>query len=132
MVLPGSDGAELVDELKPSERSRLDDQLLLDGFFQQLGEHDWAMYKPRWGAFYQTRLEEFLIERKIDTLIFAGCNFPNCPRTSMYEASERDFRVVMTEDAISGVYDKGMEEMKNIGVSILSSKEIIKQINLAQ
>lgn len=132
LVLPGSDGAELVDELKPSERSRLDDQLLLDGYFQQLGEYDWAMYKPRWGAFYQTRLEEFLIERKIDTLIFAGCNFPNCPRTSMYEASERDFRVVMTKDAISGVYDKGMEEMRNIGVSVLSSKEIIKQIHLAQ
>src|SRR3989442_358297 len=30
----------------------------------------------------------------ISTLVCCGCNFPNCPRTSLYEASERDFRLV--------------------------------------
>ena len=37
--------------------------------------------------------------------MFCGCNFPNCPRTSIYEASERDFRVVLARDAISGFPD---------------------------
>lgn len=46
----------------------------------------------------------------------------------MYEASERDLRVVMAVDAISGVYDKGVEELKNIGVAVLSSGDIIRQI----
>jgi nicotinamidase-related amidase len=128
LVLPGSAGAEIVNEIKPQKSARLDSDLLLNGHFQQLGEFDWAMYKPRWGAFYETHLEEFLIQREIDTLIFTGCNFPNCPRTSMYEASERDFRVVMTADAISGVYEKGIQELGNIGVSILTSDDIIKQI----
>lgn len=127
-VLPGGTGAELVDDLKPSKNSCLDSELLLNGHFQQLGAFDWVMYKPRWGAFYQTNLEAFLVERGIDTLVFSGCNFPNCPRTSMYEASERDFRVVMSADAISGVYEKGLQEMQNIGVSVLSSDEIIKHI----
>ncbi|MNB91845.1 N-carbamoylsarcosine amidase [compost metagenome] len=128
-VLPFSAGAELVDEIKPPKSPILDSDLLLSGHFQQLGEYDWAMYKPRWGAFYQTQLEEFLSQRNIDTLIFAGCNFPNCPRTSMYQASERDLRVVMAADAISGVYEKGSAELRNIGVSVLESDDIIRQID---
>lgn len=127
-VSPDTDGAELVNEIKPDPCPPLQGQLLLNSEFQQLGEYDWAMYKPRWGAFYQTDLEEFLIQKGIDTIIFAGCNFPNCPRTSMYEASERDLKVVMTEDAISGVYEKGIEEMRNIGVSVLESNEIINKL----
>jgi nicotinamidase-related amidase len=84
------------------------------------------MYKPRWGAFYKTALEEFLQDRGIDTLVFSGCNYPNCPRTSIYEASERDFRVVLAQDAISQLYSKDKEELKNIGVSLLSASEIQK------
>jgi len=82
------------------------------------------MYKPRWGAFYKTHLEEFLKEHDKDTIVFSGCNFPNCPRTSIYEASERDFRIVLVKDAISQLYPKGEKEMKNIGVSLLAVNEI--------
>jgi nicotinamidase-related amidase len=59
-----------------------------------------------------------------------GCNFPNCPRTSVYEASERDFRVVLVEDAISGLYPKGKEEMLNIGVQVMKT-EAVKQAVIA-
>lgn len=60
----------------------------------------------------------------MDTLVFSGCNYPNCPRTSIYEASERDFRVVLVKDAISQLYPKGEEEMENIGVGLLATHEI--------
>lgn len=70
-------------------------------------------------------------EKDIDTLVFFGCNFPNCPRTSMYEASERDFKVVMVEDAVSGVYPKGIEEIQNIGVNIYSTKEFIGALTVS-
>jgi nicotinamidase-related amidase len=53
-----------------------------------------------------------------------GCNFPNCPRTSIYEASERDFRIVLVEDAVSGLYERGTEEMRNIGVRLMSTNEL--------
>jgi nicotinamidase-related amidase len=86
------------------------------------------MYKPRWGAFYGTQLEGFLKERDRDTVVFSGCNFPNCPRTSIYQASERDFRVVLVTDAISQLYSKGEDEMKNIGVSLLTTKEMEKHL----
>jgi nicotinamidase-related amidase len=124
IVAPGSEGAELVYALKPDSTTKLNANELLSGEFQKLGRNEYVMYKPRWGAFYATRLEEFLKERKLDTLVFSGCNYPNCPRTSIYEASERDFRVVLAKDAISQLYPKGEEEMKNIGVSLLDTNEI--------
>ncbi len=128
MVSPGSDGAELVEAIKPDESTRLDANELLSGNLQQIGNNEYVMYKPRWGAFYKTPLEEFLQQREVDTLVFSGCNYPNCPRTSIYEASERDFRVVLVNDAVSQLYPKGEEEMKNIGVSLLETAEVKKQV----
>jgi hypothetical protein len=46
-------------------------------------------------------------------------NFPNCPRTSIYEASEREFRIVLVSDAVSGLYDRGVDECRAIGVHVL-------------
>ncbi len=125
MAVPGSDGAELVQDLKPYPSVRLDCDALLRGDLQRLAENEYAMYKPRWGAFYGTMLEAFLCERGIDTIVFAGCNFPNCPRTSIYEASERDFRIVAVTDAISGAYDQGIAELRNIGVLAVSTEETL-------
>lgn len=125
MAAPGSDGAELVDDLKPDPSVRLDCDALLRGEFQRLAENEYAMYKSRWGAFYETKLEPFLKECGIDTIVFAGCNFPNCPRTSIYEASERDFRIVVVTDAISGAYERGIAELRNIGVLALTTEEAL-------
>jgi nicotinamidase-related amidase len=76
------------------------------------------MYKPRWGAFYRTKLERHLRDSGSDTVVFAGCNFPNCPRTSIYEASERDFRTVLVSDAVSGLDGRGIKECRAIGVEV--------------
>jgi len=125
MVAPGSEGAELLDELKPDPTLHLDADALLRGEFQCLAKNEFVMYKPRWGAFYGTSLEAFLREHGIDTIVLAGCNFPNCPRTTIYEASERDFRIVAVVDAISGAYDRGVEELRNIGVLALTTDQCL-------
>jgi nicotinamidase-related amidase len=91
---------------------------------QTLGAREVAIYKPRWGAFYRTPLQEHLCEHAVSTIVFAGCNFPNCPRTSIYEASERDFRVVVVRDAISGLYERAEKELTNIGVHLIGSNEV--------
>lgn len=65
----------------------------------------------------------------MSTLVFCGCNFPNCPRTSIYEASERDFRVVVVRDAVSGLYERGERELENIGVHVSSSDEVIHALH---
>ncbi|MDP0496623.1 MAG: isochorismatase family cysteine hydrolase [Verrucomicrobiota bacterium JB024] len=128
IVEPGTDGAEIVANLKPAPELRLDAGALLAGHAQAVGEHEFIFYKPRWGAFYGTALEVFLREHGVDTLVFAGCNFPNCPRTSIYEASERDFRVVLARDAVSGLYDKGEQELEAIGVRLCSTAELMAAI----
>ena len=125
VVIPGSDGAELMDELKPSSTIRLDPDLLLSGHLQQIGTMEWIMYKPRWGAFYNTLLEKHLHSLDINTVVVCGCNFPNCPRATIYEASERDFRIVLAKNATSLIYDIGLEELENIGVSLMNTDECI-------
>jgi nicotinamidase-related amidase len=125
MAVPGSDGADLLDDLKPDPALRLDAEALLRGEFQRLAQNEFVMYKARWGAFYGTSLEAFLRGRDVDTIVLAGCNFPNCPRTTIYEASERDFRIVAVVDAISGAYDRGIQELRNIGVLALATHECL-------
>jgi nicotinamidase-related amidase len=128
LVLAGSLGCQLATELLPHTGIELDVNLLLSGGIQTIGSGEVIIYKPRWGAFYTTPLEQYLREKGISTLVFSGCNFPNCPRTSIYEASERDFRVVLAEDAISGLYDQGRLEMNNIGVELLLTDQIIDAV----
>ena len=103
IVMPGNDGAELMDELKPSSSIRLKSDLLLSGSLQHIGPMEWIMYKPRWGAFYNTLLEKHLRDLRVNTVVVCGCNFPNCPRTTIYEASERDFKAVLVKDSTSAL-----------------------------
>ncbi|UQX09533.1 cysteine hydrolase family protein [Candidatus Mycobacterium methanotrophicum] len=86
MLRPGTSGRLLAAGLTPGPVVEFDDDLLLSGQAQHVGEHDVILYKPRWGAFYGTRLERHLQAHNIDTVVVAGCNYPNCPRTTIYEA----------------------------------------------
>jgi nicotinamidase-related amidase len=117
VVPPGSEGSQIVAELTPPG-TRLDHSTLLNGHPQRIGEDEWVFYKPRWGAFYQTALESMLPSWGANTVVVCGCNFPNCPRTSIYEASERDLRVMVVSDALSGLYEQGRRELENIGVVV--------------
>ena len=131
---PGSPGrllaAGLVEGLGPdwASRSELDDEALLRGEPQQLGPAEYAVYKPRWGAFYRTRLDELLAARGVDTLVFAGCNLPNCPRASIIEAHERDYRVVLVTDAVSQASDQGFREIAGLGTVLCTTAEVTASI----
>lgn len=125
---PDTEGADFPSALKPQDAPALDWRALLKGNVQTLGRWDYVLYKPRWGAFYKTPLEDFLRAHDIHTLIVAGCNYPNCPRTTIYEASERDFRLVLAQDAMSRLDARGLEEMTNIGVHLATTEEILKAL----
>lgn len=128
LLRPGTPGRLLAPGLLEGEGVDLDDTLLLNGGIQKIGANEVIIYKPRWGAFFGTPLQDHLRGLGIDTLVFAGCNFPNCPRTSMYEASERDYRIVLVEDALSGLYERGRVEMINIGVRVLSTADTVHHL----
>jgi nicotinamidase-related amidase len=131
ILAPGSRGSQLAPGILRESAPQLDAEALLGGRVQEVGPGELVVYKPRWGAFYGTELEGLLGSHGVSTLVFCGCNFPNCPRTSIYEASERDFRIVLAADAISGLYDRGCEELRNIGVRLMTTAEICDRVPLA-
>jgi nicotinamidase-related amidase len=131
MLLEGDAGCELAQVLFTGQNVRLDSGRLLEGKPQELSPYEVILYKPRWGAFFKTPLEAHLEGLRVNTVVFCGCNYPNCPRTSIYEASERDFRIALAEDAISGLYPRGKEEMNNIGVWVADTATILKAFNTA-
>jgi nicotinamidase-related amidase len=128
ILAPESSGSQLAPEIVGRPSFELEADKLLEGRLQQAGPGEVVIYKPRWGAFYETPLEDHLRRQGVSTIVFCGCNFPNCPRMSIYEASERDFRVVLAEDAVSGLYDKGRDELKSIGVRLMLTVEVVKSV----
>jgi nicotinamidase-related amidase len=126
---PGADGTQIAAPLLPDPSVRLDDELLLAGGIQRLGPHETVIYKPRWGAFYATPLESHLRRANVTSLVFCGANFPNCPRTSIYEASERDFRIALVREASSGLYDRGESELERIGVRLWTVDDVVSRLS---
>ena len=129
IFLEGSAGCELAPGMFEPNTIKLNSELLLSGKVQKINDHEVIIYKPRWGAFFNTPLESHLKKLGVDTLVFVGCNFPNCPRASIVEASERDFKIVLVDDAVSGVYPKGIEEMLDIGVVVESAVDVVDEVN---
>jgi nicotinamidase-related amidase len=125
ILAPNSEGTEIFSELFPNQDVHLDYSLLLDGKLQKVSTSEFILYKSRWGAFYNTVLESELRRLSIQNIVFIGVNFPNCPRTSIYEASERDFNVIAISDGISGIYDTGIKELMGIGVNVIKTEEFL-------
>ena len=124
LVCPGSEGAEIVSMLKPAPDFSLDHSMLLRDGLQIAGEKEWILFKSRWGAFFKTPLDAHLRQLNVNTLVICGCNYPNCVRATIYEASARDYRLVLAKDAVSGLDDRGIKEMRNIGVSVKNVQSI--------
>src|SRR3954468_14628785 len=125
IVMPGPSGAELIDELKPNVDQRLEPELLLDGKLQEVGHREWLCYNPRLSAFFQTPLEDHLKSLGITTIVLCGTDFSTSPRSTVYAASNRDFRIVLATDAISGATDAGLDELAQIGVYLMGSEQLL-------
>src|SRR5690606_3812586 len=80
IVTPHADGAAIIPALLPENSTQPDHDRLLAGQVVQIGDLDYTVYKPRWGAFYGTPLADFLKEQQVRSLVVVGCNFPNCPQ----------------------------------------------------
>ena len=126
MLLKGSAGRRPAGALLPGNTIRIDDERLMSGAIQPLGPHEVLVFKPRWGAFYRTPLEGHLREKGVSTLVFCGCNYPNCPRVSIYQASERDFRITAAVDAISNMDQADITGLERIGVTCSTSEAICR------
>jgi nicotinamidase-related amidase len=121
---PKSEGVQVAPELLPAGAPPLDEDLLLAGGVLEIPPLDRILYKPRFGSFYRTPLEALLRDLGVDTLVVGGSNYPNCPRTTLYEASERDFRLVALSDGLSLFTEDDHRQMEEIGVRVMTSREV--------
>lgn len=87
ILIAGEKGADIVPELLP-----IDDELVID--------------KPGKGAFYATQLDEWLRERNVSQLIFAGVTTEVCVQTSMREANDRGYESLLLTDATESYFPK--------------------------
>lgn len=99
--------------------------MLLAGGLQQLSPAEAIVFKPRWSAFYRTGVERWLHDNRCDTVVVAGCNLPNCPRATLFDASERDFRGVLVTDAVSQTSTERVADLAAIGVHPLSTADVV-------
>lgn len=116
IVRPNSTGAEIPAALLPDPAIRLDSSTLLSGALQPIGEREAIVWKPRWSAFHRTPLDDHLSALGVDTVVLAGCNFPNCPRATAFDASARDLRIVLAQDAVSQTTPDRLADAVGIGV----------------
>jgi nicotinamidase-related amidase len=121
VLMPGTHGAELVKEVKPGSDVRLEASHLIAGNVQELGSNEWAIYKPRWGAFHGTKLDALLNSLGVTTVIVCGFNFSTSGRATVYEAGARDFRIVLVPDAVSGASEQAIAELGRIGVYLMTA-----------
>ena len=129
MVRPGSPGAQIAPQLLPDPAAALDTGALLAGELQEVGENEVVMWKPRWSAFHRTPLDDHLRRLRVDTVVLAGCNFPNCPRATLFDASQRDYRVVVVEDATSRITPERLADAVALGVHALPTITVVDHVS---
>jgi len=74
--------------------------------------------KKRYSAFYATDLDFLLRRLGIDTVILAGINTTTCVLCSAFEATNRDFRVVIASDAVDSMDG---EEMHRFALRLMEA-----------
>jgi nicotinamidase-related amidase len=127
IVAPGSHGSQIPVEVLPPG-VQLEPTILLAGEPQQLSSDEAIFFKPRWSAFHRTKLEQWLRERGVTTVVVAGCNLPNCPRATLFDASERDLRAVLVVDAVSQSSEERLGDLERIGVNVVGIDEVLAHL----
>jgi nicotinamidase-related amidase len=105
-VIKGTDGSRLLPAL-------------------QKEDSDFEIVKKRYSAFHKTDLCSLLQELGVKTLIFAGVNTHACVRTTVIDAYQNDFEIIMAVDCVDS-YD---EEHHNISLRYLTDAMSVPMTN---
>ena len=90
--------------------------------------------KKRYSAFHATDLEFLLRRRGADTVILAGINTTSCILCNAFEATNRDFSVVIASDAVDSMDGEEMHRfaLRLMGATVgwpLSNAEIVQALS---
>lgn len=100
----GTEGAKVIDELKP-------------------GPDDIVVKKKTYSGFYNTKLNETLKDLKVNKVKLTGCVTHICILFTASDAVLRDYRVSVVENGVAGLdkedHDAALRIMKNVlGVTV--------------
>ena len=112
-LLPGTPGAEIVEELKPLP-----------------GEQ--VLVKPRFSAFMGTPLDLLLRRLGVQELVVSGTQYPNCIRATVLDAVSLDYAVTLVTDACSAqteaVAQANIADMAAIGVHCRTARQFLTEV----
>jgi len=93
---------------------------------------DYQVFKTRYSGFFKTNLEEILNNIGADTLIACGINSHACVRTTVIDAYQRDYEVVIAKDCVASYDDEHHQvSLRYLGTNIsklMSNLEITELI----
>lgn len=111
-VVPGTEGCDIVDELRPVE-----------------GEY--RVVKNRYSAFLNTELDFMLRRLGVRNLVICGTQYPACVRATVYDAVSYGYGVTLVTDATSAqtreIADANISDIRNIGVECIETQELIAE-----
>lgn len=113
-ALKGTKGAEVVPELKPSER-------------------DFIVEKHAYSGFYETGLDPLLRSLKVSTLILTGLHTNVCVRHTAADAFFRGYKIIVVKDCVEAFtqedHEQGLKYLEfAYNARIASLKEIIDEL----
>lgn len=115
--LRGTQGAEIIEELKPKKK----DQILL---------------KRRFSAFFKTDLDQTLRLLMVDTVVIVGINTHVCVYATAMDSVCNDFNTIVLEDCSASrnkeVHQGVIEVLKQSGLfpllRVMSSEDFLKEV----
>jgi nicotinamidase-related amidase len=102
----------------------LDVETLLAGLMQVVGPDEVVLFKPRWSAFHRTGLDAWLRRHGVTSVVVAGCNLPNSPRATLFDASNHDYHAALAVDAVSQVTEARLHDLSLIGVALVDAATV--------
>jgi len=93
---------------------------------------DIVIVKKRYSAFYGTNLDEVLAQLRPDGIVIAGINTHACVRTTVVDAYQRDWPIVLATDCVDS-YDREHHQvtlnyMRNKLATLMTNREIEAEI----
>ena len=117
VTMDGTEGQEVVDELKP-----------LAG--------DPVVFKHRLDAFHGTSLDMLLRVRGVSTVIITGVATHGCVTATSYASQSRDYNVVVARDCVASwdqsVHEACIKVLESVMGFVADSTEIVKRWSLVK
>src|SRR5918911_2499084 len=117
ICIRGTWDARIIDELKPANT-------------------DHIVIKRRDSAFQDTEIEVWLKSIKVDTLIFCGIDAAISVESSLRDAFNRGYDVILISDATASIdkvrYESTLDNVKEYYGLVMDSKEFIHQLQIQE